>query len=387
MKNAFISLIFGCGAVFLSANLAGAQTVDFELVAPSGLNLEFTGFASDEAELFREKPTELTTGGNLGLYKLRVAQDAVTSLTKWCVQVDSGDEDVQASVGAANASICNDDPEAVEGTIVFLASLIETSVLSNEGIDTSPDGAVLTALPGLPNSVACVQAQLNALGFEVGDADGIFGPKTEKGMAGFVTKAQSEGANLALPAFGENTASFWCAALAQIPAARPAFEAFIGINSGFTPYFANLILASGDLNPESGPQVLGNVTLLRRGDLYAVRISGTNIPEGFFSPRVRRGLDQTHADALLGQITDNEAVVALLTRGLARRELNYEADLKPALSGIGDILIGQVQWNQELTRYDLLIELEGGATSLYVVLNGPDVENAKLFAFAVMDRQ
>jgi hypothetical protein len=380
-KNIRLGLAMCLAAAIQMDSAAHAQPVDFEVVGPAGMSVEITALGVDGAQLFSGKPTELEIDGRVSLYKARAVDSLAGDVSSWCV--------VQAHPKASGAApkLCSDKTVLTAGTRVFPAPIPAFDGFDQASYAIGRDGVTLAILPNLPNSTTCVQLQLTALGSDVGVADGAIGQKTKQALAQFVATAKVGGAEFSLPAFNENTATIWCAALSQIPAALPAFQAFVGKNTAFTSYFSNLILAPAEGQGAKDAKIIGNVTLLLKGPTFAVRISGSGRGEQVFGPTVRRGGDPTLLANLTGQVEKDTVVSELLLKGLGLRGLSLDADLVPALARTETLLQGQVPWTNEQKRFDLFAELDDGSHAIYLVYVGPSMEEAKLFAFAVLDRQ
>ena len=379
-------LALGLGVVSQLGSIASAQPLDFEVVGPAGMLVEITAFGQDGVPIFSGKPLELQIDGLLSLYKARATDTLPGAVVSWCVTQVSP-QVPEGSAAAEVPKLCTEKTAAVADTLVFPAPTRAFDGYDQAGYAVGVDGVTLTAVPDLPNSITCVQEQLAALGADVGTADGAFGPKTEKALAEFVAKAESDGAKFSLPAFSDRTATIWCAGLSQIPAALPAFQAFVGKNTTFTPYFSNLILAHAQGDGSKGASVIGNVTLLRKGPTYAVRVSGSGLSELVFAPTVQQGVDPVLLAGLTAQLLEDPIVVDILAKGLAQRGLGIDTDLTPALAQAESVLRGQVPWSNEDNRFDLFAALGDGSHAIYLVFIGKTLDQAKLLAFAVLDRK
>jgi peptidoglycan hydrolase-like protein with peptidoglycan-binding domain len=90
-------------------------------------------------------------------------------------------------------------------------------------------GSLFFALPAFAASeaVRCVQHQLNALGYEAGPADGLFGGKTANASEAYRQDMSEANEGWRQVALTEKNAVFWCEKVAEAhDAAQEFFEAY-----------------------------------------------------------------------------------------------------------------------------------------------------------------
>lgn len=376
----------GLALSLLCGTMASAEPVDLEVFGPAGMSVNFEVLDADGVAINSTEPTEIPVNLVNSLYKTRITEGLPEEASSWCVSQLSSDPATGGEPRDA-LRICTDQISITAGTIVFPATGLDFNAFDQAGFEITDDGLKLTRLPALPNSVACVQMQLAAFGADAGEPDGVIGPKTEKALEDFVATAKAQGASFALPEFSKRSATIWCSALAQFPPAKPAFEMFVGKGRGFEVYFSNLILAPAAADDGTAAGIIGNVTVLRKGQTFAVRVSGSTMNEGFFTPAVEEGVDPTVLSEKVDEVLADSSVADLLSRGLTARGLSLEDDLRPAFADADTVLKGQIDWTEDNKRFDLLADFGDDKHAAYLVFVGKSFSEAGLLAFSVLDRQ
>lgn len=199
-----LALAVGTWATCSNATLA-AGNFAFAVAAPAGLELTIAGYDSNGGELFRQQASEPETIDGGLHYVTRVDETALAGnrLSRWCV-TDATGQWSELPQDDPHAAVCDDRPSETRGTYLFQARL----VVASRPEEQPEFVAVLTG----PDAVACVQTELNELGFNAGIVDGQLGRGTRTALSMFMERQLS---TYKLPTLDAESAGLWCAHLQQ----------------------------------------------------------------------------------------------------------------------------------------------------------------------------
>lgn len=191
---AFWAIVVSCGAV-----TAG----NFEFVVPGapGLSLTITGYDRAGAQMFEEKVSQPELRDGKVLYIVRIDETILNSapLARWCVADATGKWAELAGRDGATG-LCDDEPSETRGSYGFKPG----SVLGA----TAP-AAEATPQMSVAEAAACVQENLNQLGFDAGAVDGQMGRRTFEAALAFAAAQETA----TYPELGDDTAADWCVAM------------------------------------------------------------------------------------------------------------------------------------------------------------------------------
>jgi len=193
-------LLVVLGVFVLSATPATADNFEFVVAGEPGLSLTITGYDSSGQQMFEATANRPEQRDGKGLYIVRVDETILDSapFARWCVQDPSGAWSLLAGKDAATV-LCDDEPSETRGSYGFNP----TSVF---GKDAEPAAIPIPEL-SVAEASACIQQNLNLLGFDAGPVDGQMGRRTFDAALAFASVQGSQ----AYPALDSASAAQWCA--------------------------------------------------------------------------------------------------------------------------------------------------------------------------------
>ena len=185
-------------AVAVSPALAG----NFEFVVPGqpGLSLTITGYDRNGGQVFEATTNRPEQRDGKSLYIVRIDETILHSapLGRWCVEDASGKwSELKGKDGATG--LCDDQPSETRGSNGFKFSSVMTAEAEAAGEVAVPEMSVADAS-------ACVQENLNRLGFDAGPVDGEMGRRTFTAALGFASLQDTQ----TYPDLSKDTAAQWC---------------------------------------------------------------------------------------------------------------------------------------------------------------------------------
>jgi len=176
MKSILIVGFAAAGALF--APMASAANLEFVVPAPVNLMLTISGHGSDGAQLFSQTTNQVVMQGDQPTYIVRVEDSVVAGkLGRWCVL-----DRTRTWAELPGSEACIDAPIQSDGAYTFDIAMAQPA----KPVEPAP-----VALSD-EEKTSCVQAALNALGFDAGAVDGQLGNGTRRAFAAFAASTNGK---------------------------------------------------------------------------------------------------------------------------------------------------------------------------------------------------
>lgn len=198
MQRTLLTVAAASIAVAASPAFAG----NFEFIVPGepGLSLTITGYDKAGGQMFETTANRPEQRDGKQLYIVRIDETILSSapLARWCVEDASGKwSELQGKDGATG--LCDDQPSETRGSYGFRPGSVMTAAAPDAAEVAAPEMSVADAS-------ACVQENLNRVGFDAGPVDGQMGRRTFEAALGYASLQDGQG----YPDLNEGTAAQWC---------------------------------------------------------------------------------------------------------------------------------------------------------------------------------
>ncbi len=199
-------------AILVAAAPAMAGNFEFVVAGGPGLSLTITGYDKVGGQMFEATANKPKQRDGKPLYIVRIDETVLNSapLARWCVEDASGKwSELQGKDGATG--LCDDRPSETRGSYGFKPLSVLTAVAPASGQVAVPQLSIADAS-------ACVQDNLNRVGFDAGPVDGQMGRRTFEAALGFASLQDGQ----TYPELTKDTAAHWCATIKAAIAAGTA---------------------------------------------------------------------------------------------------------------------------------------------------------------------